>query len=76
MLLPDSHWYNTTPACDRQTQGDSKYRASIALREKNTAFSVQHLRPSGVFICWPDGMEHSLGFYSGSIELQSVSGVS
>ena len=38
MLLPDSHWYNTTPACDRQTQGDSKYRASIALREKIPRF--------------------------------------
>jgi len=33
-----------------------------------TAFPVQHLRPSGVFSCWPDGLELTPGFYPGSNE--------
>ena len=34
------------------------------------AFSAQHLslRPSGVFSCWPDGLELTPGFYPGSNE--------
>ena len=32
------------------------------------AFPAQHLRPSGVLSCWPDGLELSLGFYPGSNE--------
>jgi len=33
-----------------------------------TAFPAQHLRPSGVLSCWPDGLELSPGFYPGSNE--------
>ena len=34
------------------------------------AFPAQHLslRPSGVFSCWPDGLELTPGFYPGSNE--------
>ena len=32
------------------------------------AFSAQHLRPSGVLSCWPDGLELTPGFYPGSNE--------
>ena len=32
------------------------------------AFPAQHLRPSGVLGCWPDGLELSPGFYPGSHE--------
>ena len=28
-----------------------------------TAFPAQHLRPSGVLSCWPDGLELTPGFY-------------
>ena len=28
-----------------------------------TAFAAQHLRPSGVLSCWPDGLELTPGFY-------------
>jgi len=31
-------------------------------------FPPQHLRPSGVFGCWPDGLELTPGFYPGSSE--------
>ena len=31
-----------------------------------TAFPDQHLRPSGVFSCWPHGLELTFGFYPGS----------
>ena len=33
-----------------------------------TAFTAQHLRPSGVLGCWPDGLELAPGFYPGSNE--------
>ena len=33
-----------------------------------TAFPAQHLRPSDVLSCWPDGLELTPGFYSGSNE--------
>jgi len=33
-----------------------------------TAFPTQHLRPSGVLSCWPDGLELTPGFYPGSNE--------
>ena len=33
-----------------------------------TTFPAQHLRPSGVFSCWPDGLELTPGFYLGSNE--------
>jgi len=33
-----------------------------------TAFPAQHLRPSGVLGCWPDGLELTPGFYRGSHE--------
>ena len=29
---------------------------------------VQHLRPSGVLSCWPDGLKLTAGFYPGSSE--------
>jgi len=32
------------------------------------AFPAQHLRPSGVLGCWPDGLELALGFYPVSSE--------
>ena len=31
-----------------------------------TAFPAQHVRPSDVLSCWPDGLELSPGFYLGS----------
>jgi len=31
-----------------------------------TTFPAQHLRPSGVLSCWPDGLELTPGFYPGS----------
>jgi len=33
-----------------------------------TAFPAQHLWPSGVLGCWPDGLELTHGFYPGSNE--------
>ena len=33
-----------------------------------TAFPAQHLRPSGVLSCWPDGLELTTGFHAGSNE--------
>jgi len=33
-----------------------------------TAFPAQHLRPSGVLGCWPDGLELTPGFYPRSNE--------
>jgi len=33
-----------------------------------TVFPAQHLRPSGVLSCWPDGLELTPGFYPGSDE--------
>ena len=33
-----------------------------------TAFPAQHLRPSGVLSCWPDGLELTAGFYPGANE--------
>jgi len=33
-----------------------------------TAFLAERLRPSGVFSCWPDGLELTAGFYPGSNE--------
>ena len=33
-----------------------------------TAFPAKHLRPSGVLSCWPDGLELTPGFYTGSNE--------
>ena len=33
-----------------------------------TTFPAQHLRPSGVLSCWPDGLELTAGFYPGSNE--------
>ena len=35
-------------------------------------FPAQHLRPSGVLSCWPDGLELTPGFYQGSIEQHGV----
>ena len=43
-----------------------------------TAFPAQHLRPSGVLSCWPDGLELTPRFYPGSnkqYRLQTVLGV-
>ena len=39
-----------------------------------TAFPAQHLRPSGVLSCWPNGVEFSPGFYPGRAA-QTVLGV-
>jgi len=33
-----------------------------------TTFPAQHVRPSGILGCWPDGLELSLGFYLRSNE--------
>ena len=33
-----------------------------------TVFPAQHLRPSGVLSCWPDGLKLTPGFYPGSNE--------
>ena len=40
-----------------------------------TAFSAQHLRPSGVLSCWSDGLELTTGFYPESNEQHTVLGV-
>jgi len=42
-----------------------------------TAFPAQHLRPLGVLSCWPDGLEHTPGFYPFGIQraAQTVLGV-
>ena len=48
------------------------HAAASAFRQPSptcrTAFVAQHLRPSGVFSCWPDGLELTPGFYPGSNE--------
>ena len=41
---------------------------SCLLLTCRTAFPAQQLRPSGVLSCWPDGLELTPGFYSGSNE--------
>ena len=49
-----------------------RYAAASAFRQPSptcrTAFPAQHLRPSGVFSCWPDGLELTAGFYPRSNE--------
>jgi len=42
-----------------------------------TAFPAQHLRPSGVLSCWPDGLKLTPGFYPSGIQraAQTVLGV-
>ena len=48
------------------------HAAASAFRQPSptcrTAFLAQHLRPSGVLSCWPDGLELTPGFYPGSNE--------
>ena len=48
------------------------HAAASAFRQPSptcrTAFPAQHLRPSGVLSCWPDGLELSPGFYPESNE--------
>ena len=49
-----------------------KLKAASAFRQPSptcrTAFPAQHLRPSDVLSCWPDGLELAAGFYPGSDE--------
>jgi len=48
------------------------HAAASAFRQPSptcrTAFPAQHLRPSGVLRCWPDGLELTRAFYPGSNE--------
>ena len=46
----------------------SAYRQPSPTCTCRTAFPAQHLRPSGVLSCWPDGLELTPGFYPESIE--------
>jgi len=54
-----------TPSLARPPYPSAFRRPSPTCR---TAFPAQHLRPSGVLSCWPDGLELSPGFYPGSNE--------
>ena len=52
------------------------HAAASAFRQPSptcrTAFPAQHLRPSGVLGCGPDGLELTAGFYPGSNEQHIV----
>ena len=57
---------------DRKLYDLRSSAAASAFRQPSptcrTAFPAQHLRPSGVLICRPDGLELTPGFYPGSNE--------
>ena len=57
VLDPGLHCWHATASAFRQPSPTCR-----------TAFPAQHLRPSGVLSCWPDGLELSPGFYLGSNE--------
>jgi len=70
---PVSEWPRTTVSVGALHPGLQCWHApASAFRQPSptcrTAFPAQHLRPSGILGCWPDGLELTPGFYPGSNE--------
>jgi len=70
---PVSEWPRTTVSVGALHPGlQCRHAATSAFRQPSptcrTAFPAQHIRSSGIFSCWPDGLELTRGFYPGSNE--------
>jgi len=62
--------FSAAIACASRSKGVFTARELNWLQQVDpyTAFPAQHLRPSGVLSCWPDGLELTPGFYPRSNE--------